>query len=102
VLHFSAELGRAASGRGGQEEPGLDELTRQADAIATQGAELTEFAPPEVKRGVDVVLKATAEAKTHLKPGDTHGAAAQPMYRPDTDAARAALDKYAPCDGRPN
>lgn len=99
VLHFSAGLAKTVMPDPGsrREAPGAAELTRQADLIAGTGAKLARTAPPEVKAGVDTVLKAVAEAKAHLKPGETHGSAVEPMYRQDTETAREALDQYAPC-----
>ncbi|MDX3190410.1 hypothetical protein PV458_18540 [Streptomyces sp. MN03-5084-2B] len=99
LLHFSADLARTVlpDDGGGREVPGIAELTRQADVIAGEGAELAKTAPPGVKADVDTVLKATAEAKAHIKPGEIHGSAVEPMYRRETEAARTALGQYGPC-----
>lgn len=97
LLHFSAELARTVLPDTGRENPEAADLVRQADLIAGEGAELVKTAPPGVKADVDTVLKATAEAKAHIKPGETYGSAVAPMYRQDTEAARTALGRYGPC-----
>lgn len=102
LIHFVADLGRTVRPDDGTnpKAPGIAELTRQVDVIAGAGAELAKTAPPEVKADVDTMLKAAAESKAHLKPGEYRVFAVEPMYRHDTEAARQALDQYAPCRRR--
>jgi hypothetical protein len=61
---------------------------------------LLPLAPADIKDDLSTVLKAAADAGRQLGPKDVIADAVRPLYRRETVAAKAELERYAssgPC-----